>query len=66
MRKISPPNRRKNFCQIHFDLDRVLLAREAEAARESFTVRIDGDAGLVKGVAEYHVSRFPADAGKSG
>ena len=63
--KISPLGGRKNFRQIFFDLHRVQLPGESQAAREALAMRIDGDTGRVEGVAENHVGGLATDAGEA-
>ena len=49
--------------QVHFDLSRVCVVREAEPVRDAFDVRVDHDAFvLAERVAEHDVGRLARDA----
>src|SRR5215472_5668668 len=60
----GPLRARKQGTHLEFDLDWVGLRGPAEPLRQPGEVGVHGDSGHAERVPEYHVRRFPADAGQ--
>ncbi len=61
MGKAGPFLGRQQAIEIFFNLGRILMSGETQAARQAPAVGVDGDAGRLKRVSKNHIGGFPTD-----
>lgn len=66
MTKPGPFRLRHQSHQVKLDFDGIDMTCQPQPSAEPTDVSVHGDARRVEGVAEYHISRFPAHAGQGG